>query len=384
MLEKRFIAIHNFLLNHHKLLSQEVLEHYPHIDSPYLVWVQSLQGLGQEQLIAFENDEWIPDHIPVDFEAFLNQVTELIKLPTQKLESPLCPQKLRKISLKKRHEISRLLPILSKGRGFIDIGSGAGHLSAMLLEQNQKTSLCIDQNSTYQSIGKEKYSHLNQRLKYLEHHFSAASDFQYADKDFLIGLHCCGDLSVELISFFKRSRLKNIVNLGCCYHKGRHFSLSQLARRYPLELTSHALTMAAKSYKRIDSKEFIQRDRVKRFRYTLHFIMQDRLDLSFRTLGNGTAADYAGEFYLYCHKYVPETKSLSINQLTSLWHEYESQYQQFLLYGMIRSKLSRVLEIYIVLDRALALSEHGYQVSLMEIFNRELSPRNIMVHATEA
>jgi hypothetical protein len=51
------------------------------------------------------------------------------------------------------------------------------------------------------------------------------------------------------------------------------------------------------------------------------------------------------------------------------------------LCNLIRWQLGRALEIYILLDRALFLEEHQYQVSVKTYFKESLSPRNIGILA---
>jgi hypothetical protein len=48
---------------------------------------------------------------------------------------------------------------------------------------------------------------------------------------------------------------------------------------------------------------------------------------------------------------------------------------------LVRHLFRRPLELWLVLDRALFLQEHGYQVELSQFCGRELTPRNILIHA---
>ena len=126
-------------------------------------------------------------------------------------------------------------------------------------------------------------------------------------------------------------------------------------------------------------KEFLQRESVKRYRYTLHFIMRDQLGLSFRTLGNGLKSDYQGTFESYCRKFVPETQRFSASELEKLYLTYRKEYERFLRFGIIRSSLSRPLEVYLSLDRCIYLMKNGFKIEIQEVFNRSLSPRNISI-----
>ena len=51
------------------------------------------------------------------------------------------------------------------------------------------------------------------------------------------------------------------------------------------------------------------------------------------------------------------------------------------LCNIIRWQLGRALEVYLLLDRCLYLEEKGYQVSCLQFFDEEISPRNIGIGA---
>ena len=110
--------------------------------------------------------------------------------------------------------------------------------------------------------------------------------------------------------------------------------------------------------------------------------MTDILNISFQTLGNASKEDYKGSFADYCYKYLPESQKLSKSELENYYQKYEPTYKTYLCYGIIRSFLSRPLEVYLNLDRCLFLEQNNYDVQIEEVFNRELSPRNIALTAT--
>ena len=48
---------------------------------------------------------------------------------------------------------------------------------------------------------------------------------------------------------------------------------------------------------------------------------------------------------------------------------------------LVRHQFRRLLELWLVLDRALYLAEQGYRVEVGEFCSRELSPRNLLIDA---
>lgn len=378
-LEKRFKAIEDLLLTHHYLLEKEVLQRYPKLMAPYSEWGKRITTFSDEELIQLENMQFQELDLPSDYLDMLNKIKNLLELDQSKYRPHEIPKEhLKKMTLKKRHEIELLQGQLAEDENFVDIGSGAAHLSGVLLEGNSKTSICIDMDQDIQGIGKKKHTKILNRLKFETLKFHRHAKLYGDSTHTLIGLHACGDLSCDILQYGALHKFHKIVSYGCCYHKLTNFPMSGKTN---LAVSNHALTMAAKSYKTMTLKKFIQREKVKRFRYTLHFLMHEHLNSDFVTLGNANKADYEGEFHEYCYKYLPETKKFSPIFLANFYESKKDVYREYLCYGVIRSHLSRLLEVFVNLDRCLFLKEQGYQVKLEEVFDRKLSPRNLCITA---
>lgn len=378
-LEKRYQSLSKFLSKHQELLDKEILESFPTLPLRYKEWVSPLVDFSIKDLIRLENKECSELNLTTDHCQFIQDCLALSNLPKGEYPAKKIGQhQLKKMSQKKRHEIGLLQSQLEIDQSYIDLGSGAGHLSGVLLDGNQKTSLCIDQDSKIQDIGREKQKALHPRLQFKTLKFSSKTDSLGSSESTLIGLHCCGEFSHDLLKYAVRNKQKRILNYGCCYHKIKNAILPNSKFS---NLSQHALTMAAKSYKTMTEDEFLAREKVKKYRYILHFLMRDKLGLEFRTLGNGSSEDYNKPFSHYCYKFVPETTSLSENTLESFYQDHQSMYQEYLIAGIIRSHLARPLEVFLNLERAIFLKNNGYEVLLEEVFDKSISPRNISILA---
>lgn len=388
-LEKRFLSIQNLLHSHQYLHEKEVLERYPRIINPYHEWVAAIAPLPPQKRLALENNYTADESLPMDYREFLEQVKALVAIPKETSSPQSLPKAwLQKVTEKKRHEISHILPLMEKDDFFVDIGSGAAHLSQFLLLGNQKMSLCIDQDPEVQLIGKKKIkgTELENRLQFETCHVNAQTQVKLDQPATLVGLHACGDLSVDLMKLFKNQSMIKFLNFPCCYHKLSQLNLSSVAQANPVDLTNHSLTMATKSYKTIGIKEDDQRKLVKRYRYTLHMLMNEEFDIAFQTLGNAPKADYQGDFATYCYHQFPESKKFNRDWLQTYFEKKVSAVDQYLCYGVVRSHLSRLVELYIILDRALYMQEQGFEVEIKEVFDPAISPRNIAmtVYSKEA
>jgi len=69
--------------------------------------------------------------------------------------------------------------------------------------------------------------------------------------------------------------------------------------------------------------------------------------------------------------------------LNELYHHPQTQLdlERTIRAGLIRGILGRLIEIYIVLDRAIYLEEKGLRSEVFSFFNPKLSPRNILLFA---
>ncbi len=391
-LEKQFIAIKNFLKQHQFLHEQEALERYPLQDNPYSNWIKSLQKLELLEVLKVQNltdNQYIQDP---GYKEYLITIKGLLEIKEYSDEVSFPRPLERKVSQKKRHEIKRISAhkLIQNSHHFIDIGSGAGHLSSALLYNNNKYATCLDRNSNFQHIGidklKREIPELLDRMEFQQVEINETTNFKKAGSNTaLIGLHSCGDLSVHLIKKFTNQKINSLLNLGCCYHKlnNQNINLSSLAKSDPLKLTNHALTMAAK-IKPENLTSYEQKYRVKKYRYGLHILMRDQFSKDFLPLGNATADDYRGPFSRYAKKYFPLSEKLSDDELNNFYHGTLTQesINQLLCLGVIRSQLAKLIEYYLIFDRALFIKEQGFNVEVFRLFDPKISPRNIALTAS--
>lgn len=394
-LEKRFIEIQKILIEHSHLIQHEALDLYPGMPPRYKSWVDSINRLSTLEKRELENELILSNNsaTPKDYKDLLLSIQKLNLLPKLEASAPSIDKKLlKKINLKKQHEIAIINDQLKEKeiKQITDIGSGAGHLSSILLHGNKRESLCIDQEEKYQEIGKKKFQRdmpeLLERLKFQTCSFNRKTELKTGQDSIILGLHACGNLSVDILRKAITSRTGMVLNYGCCFHKldPAHLNLSVLSKKVGIRLSNHALTMAAKSYKKLTQKDIEVRSKVKKFRYTLHLFRTDFSNLGFETLGNANKQDYNGSFSDYAFKYCPDLElSTSKEQLERFYSSetVESRVQEILNLGIIRSHFARLLEVYIVIDRALYLEENGFNTELLETFSRDLSPRNISLFA---
>tara|TARA_Y100000780_G_scaffold232456_1_gene264098 strand:- start:17895 stop:19058 length:1164 start_codon:yes stop_codon:yes gene_type:complete len=382
-LERRLGEIRNFLKRHMPLAESEVLNHYPNpLPSPYWEWARELSMLSSEKLIKIENlDEF--DGLSVDLKEYFLDLKELIKVPLKTPTGHTIPKELQVgMSEKKRHETSQIKSFLApfKFNSFVDIGSGKGHLSKVLLHDLNGRSVCIDSDKTLQDSGhaqiKKLTPELENKITFKNQHFDLSSELEDRTAT-ILGLHCCGDLSTALIETHKKSD-GALLNFGCCYHKSTQLNLCDSSRKDPIELSFHALNLATRSNRLIDQETWRRRERVKIYRYILHMIQVDELGGEFESIGNAHHTDYDKSFREYVEIHAPRLSTLPLESLFETYMGSE-KLKRLLSLEVIRSPLGRMVELFILFDRAQSLNDSGRSVEVFELFSRDLSPRNVAI-----
>lgn len=391
---KHFTAIQSFLAKHHYLLEMEVLDRYgTKIPENYKLWVEELSTLSLEQLLELINTGKTDNISNQDLAQFIQQCQALSELPKIETgEFDFHPFLKRKLTPKKEHEIKKIGALLkqSKYNKLIDIGSGAGHLSSALLSESETLeSLCVDANQDFQKIGIEKLQRYKpdilERLKFDCQYVDTKSSFATntpKSESVIIGLHSCGSLSVDILKVFRIESYGGLINFGCCYHKmPDDCTISQTAQNNKLRLTNHALTLAAKSHSVQTLQKWQGKIRVKSKRYALHFYCVDQFGCAPVSIGNTVKEDEKLSFSDYLIKYLPIEYRIQINSHHANQYFDSEDFHQtlnfYLCFGVLRSFLARPLEIYLTLDRVLYLQEAGLSVQYGEVFDKEISPRNI-------
>jgi hypothetical protein len=384
--EKRFLEIRDFLKRYEYLHELEMLQRNElPLQAPYTNWINELVKLSQQDLVDIENTYTSEMIINSDFKNFIDTAKFLIDIPQKNINESIIPKELRrKLSLKKEHEISLIKSLLENEEIelFIDIGSGAGHLSSCLLSPKQE-SICIDMNKAFQKAGIEKLKRWSPKtltkMKFVSLEVQSASDlsqFSLSKRSMVLGLHACGALSSNLIQL----KADRILSFGCCYHKlSREYNLSRIAKISPIWFSNHALTSAAKGYAYLEKEDYSQKFKVKRYRYALHYFLKDKINKDFGAIGNGKKVDYNLSFSDYCYKYSKETLVYSKHELETYFLQKLDFVEFVISSGVLRSVLGRVIEIYLLLDRALYLKENGQNPAIFELFDRKISPRNIAI-----
>ncbi len=219
----------------------------------------------------------------------------------------------------------------------------------------------------------------------------------------LAGLHCCGQLSVNVIRLFLAdAKCRGMALVGCCY--GRFgslghlmtFPLSQLCRGYPrlLELTTGAMRAATESpfLRRQDSKEEFEASMV------LLFYRLKSEEILERELGRGnfrterkvrkTYSNFA-QYFRQLSKGIKGGDAVVVDDddLNAEFARFYTAENMHRVAAQLAFKCSfaALLESIIVLDRVLFILESDATIGVdaFACFSPSISPTNFVIVATK-
>jgi len=407
--KSHFNQIHKFLSQHIRIWHDEVLNFYPNSIQEYNKdWIEELKSLSEydQWLIDCKNDPSALNQGPFkDFILKAKAVTRIGDHKNEELEK-LPAWAFNKVKDKKRHEILTLakkikgLSELHKFQHIVDIGGGVGHLSRILSHYFGHNCISLDQNKEFQEIGKRRLNKypipedagdvkfMNLTFGASEHEHDLAHVF--STESLSLGLHTCGPLAVRHMQTNIKYKTKGLINFGCCYNKielEKDVNLSLHAKTDPLPLSKYALTLATRGHNDMNFEEFKLKKRVKHYRYALHLLLYKKLNQQeFLTAGEANAKLYWEDFNVYALNKLSVLKidhNLSNQDLLDFYNDIEVQkeIETMFLANIIRWQFGRVVEHYILTDRCLFLEENGLEVKMEELFDNQLSPRNIGITA---
>ncbi|CZF79780.1 methyltransferase [Grimontia marina] len=205
--------------------------------------------------------------------------------------------------------------------------------------------------------------------------------------DHAVALHACGDLHVTLLRHAVEAKPLSVSVSPCCYHLIRdkqYQPLSSLAKASELSLSKHDLKLPLQETvtagQTVKSKRFVE------VSFRLGFdALQRNLSNSdkYLPIPNVQKSFLKEGFEAFCYwaamrKGITLPKGLNFGHFLQIG---ETRFHTVEKMETVRTLFRRPLEIWLVLDRALYLTENGYHTDISTFCSRELTPRNLLIHA---
>ncbi|MFJ2681163.1 methyltransferase [Pseudomonas sivasensis] len=386
--EARFRALDAFLIEHQGLwrprpFTQRQLpweNEYPEL----------AQWLRQRSLADAEANHNQPHDLlaPAPFPQFASQALQLStvdKLPTQPLQ-PAAHRLNVDVPGRKWQQIEAFgaaLQFAQTPRHWLDWCAGKGHLGRRLLHTGQQLT-CLEYDPALIASGQALSEHhglpVTHRLQ------DVMADVAISAEHTPVALHACGDLHVRLLQVASAAGCKQLALAPCCYNRiqgDTYKPLSDAGRASTLLLSLDDLGLPLSETVTAGKRVRLQRDTSMARR--LGF---DQLQRRLRGCDEYLPTPSLPTHWLdkpfadYCRE-LSRLKGLSTGERD--WAALEAHGWQRLAevrnLELVRGLFRRPLELWLVLDRALFLSERGYRVQAGSFCDPTLTPRNLMVLA---
>jgi SAM-dependent methyltransferase len=356
-------------------------------------WDSFLLSLGEDELEGIEARghaaRW-PERTPPDLRALLERAVGVCLLPTF-LTPGGSPRPLRRGETpRKRAQIEAfarlVLPLAPRSTRVVDVGSGHGHLTR---EIALETALPV--------VGLDRDGALVGRARTLSSGHSpafAVSDIlrdglSLSPGDCVIGLHACGELGDVMVTSVARSRGATLALVGCCLQKRRQASRRPLSAvaglddRLDLPKGLLGLSNLAAGDDGVEASR-AQNLAARERRLALHRLLAGDGPMGFgaeleglnRRAAQRDLSVVVARAFALRGRPAPSPKAVDD---AAAWAQGEHARARRL--SLPRAMLARVLEVYVLLDRAAHLEEHGFEVEVGALFPASVSARNLALLA---
>jgi len=202
-----------------------------------------------------------------------------------------------------------------------------------------------------------------------------------------VALHACGDLHARLLHLSISQGCRQLALAPCCYNRiqtPEYQPLSQAASRSDLRLSRDDLALPLSETVTAGARDRRQRNQSMAWRLGFDLLQRTlRGEDSYLPTPSLPSAWLKKSFEQYCRD-LAELKGLP-QPARQDWNALERHGWQRLAevrnLELVRALFRRPLELWLIMDRALLLAEHGYQVRWGTFCPSELTPRNIMLLA---
>lgn len=386
--EARFQALDAFLIEHQGLWKPRPFTHL------YLPWEtehpELAAWLRRRSLADAEASHNQPHDLaaPAPFPQLAAQARHLSavdQLPTQ----PLAPARHRlnvDVPGRKWQQIEAFgaaLQFAQTPTHWLDWCAGKGYLGRRLLQADQALT-CLEYDPALIAAGQALSDHHG--LPVIHRLQDVMADVALSREHTPVALHACGDLHVRLLKLASAVGCQQLALAPCCYNRitaDTYQALSNAGRASTLQLSIDDLGLPLSETVTAGKRVRLQRDTSMARR--LGF---DQLQRELRGCDEYLPAPSLPTSWLdkpfadYCRE-LARLKGLSTGEQE--WATLEaygwSRLAEVRNLELVRGLFRRPLELWLVLDRALFLSETGYKVEVGSFCEPALTPRNLMVLA---
>lgn len=407
-------------------------------------WLHTLQILENEELNDFIVNKKVKPQWSESLRRFVEKCEHIDQLP---IIDTILTTELPKnfqigLSRKKQHEIMHLAHLVheqcvSKNiKVIVDLGAGLGYICQLLhhlygykilgLDRNQETVNNVRNRQMKMfpdSLTHVKYSHCDLTCNSAETiETILLNEFQEQLDICLIGLHACGDLSIDALKIYRdMKRARVFIMVSCCYHKMsvskstqtdtlikkqyfNNFPLSNCLKTVIRNTNFDIGFFLRQPFLRLACQEPSDRwcnMSIKRHNeHSFHVLARAVLQLYAAKNGfclikqtrKGTRKSQCLNFETYIkdslNRYILQPlkeqdiqTNLNIHEknMVELWKSHCNKLKAVEIYSGLQLILQAPAESFILQDRLCWMEEQGFDTTIVPVMNRHLSPRSYAI-----
>jgi SAM-dependent methyltransferase len=331
-----------------------------------------------------------PARTPATLRALVDRVREVCDLPAL-AKAGGSPERPRRGETPRKHAqvhaFGRLVSMIaSRANRVVDVGSGHGHLTRDIAARVALPVVGLERDAALAAAARRRSSGASPTFTVTDvlHEGLALSE-----GDCVVGLHACGELGDTMVTSIARAPRRSLALVGCCLQKRRPLSRRPLRAPPGLEdaldlpRTLLGLSNLAGGDQGVEASR-ADNLRGRERRLALHRLLSRHRPLPFGAEIQGlnrrvAQQDLSGLVArAFAIRGLPSPSREAIDD-AGRWARAEHARSRRL--SIPRGLLARLLEVYVLLDRAAYLEDSGYEVAVGALFPAGVSPRNLALVA---
>ena len=388
----RFLQLSELLADNRNLWQPKAFHHHhlPVMEShPELV--HQLLSLPPEQVeLLSRNNRALSDFFAPHF-PFAERLFKLTELPMLQGASlpPVSPHFHNGIPGRKWQQVeafARAIP--HPQRPILEWCAGKSHLGFYLQHQFGQPVTALEWDESLVAQANRRAERDGSRLN--SHTVDVLTEQPRAylkEKPVAVALHACGDLHERLLKLAIEHQLPEIHIAPCCYHKRAdniYRPLSALAQKHDLILNKSDLHTAVAETANAGATVQRQRVRLQTMRLGFDCLQRDVRGIDkFLSIPSLPAKWVKVDFKTFCRYCATQTALPLKDEIDweSYWLAGQQRFREVAALDLVKLLFRRALEVWLVLDRGLLLSEYHYRIEVNRFCNSALTPRNLLISA---
>lgn len=271
----------------------------------------------------------------------------------------------------------------------LDYCAGKAHLGFYIEQSLNVPVVSLEWQADLVAHANERAGRENRRLNAQQVDVMSEACEQYFEgQPHVVALHACGGLHERLLSLCISQEAPKIHLAPCCYHKRseeHYLPYSKKGQENDLLLNKSDLHTAVMETVTASASQVSQRKTLQTMRLGFDLIQRDvLLHDTFLPLPSMPLSWSRMNFEAFCRHWA-KAKNIPLPvaiDWSDYWHRAQQRFHKVSALDLVRALFRRPLEVWLNMDKALWLEEHGYEVSLSTFCARNVSPRNILLQAT--